>query len=67
MVKHDAKNPKVSSSNHATEPNMSEYGDDDNNNNEGRDRRQVSSIHNGNAWDAISKKLSMKQPRRLSF
>ena len=26
-----------------------------------------SSIHNGNAWDTISKKLNMKKERRLSF
>lgn len=61
MARHDAKNPK--GSNHATEPDLSEYGDEKNNEGE----MKISSIHNGNAWDTISKRLKIKQPRRLSF
>ena len=33
---------------------------------EEQDRRTVS-IHDGNAWDSIVKKMKMKQPRRQSF
>lgn len=30
-------------------------------------KMQMASIHNGNAWDSIAKKMKMKQPRRQSF
>mmetsp|Transcript_12649 Transcript_12649/g.19156 ORF Transcript_12649/g.19156 Transcript_12649/m.19156 type:complete len:617 (-) Transcript_12649:97-1947(-) len=65
MARHDAKNPK--GSNHGTEPNLSEYGDEENNDKKQGRERIMNSIHNGNAWDTISKKIKIKQPRRDSF
>lgn len=63
MKKLSAKKKSLNTSNHTTESKLSKKRYDFNDEQEMR----MASIHNGNAWDSIVKKMKMKQPRRQSF